>query len=124
MKKVLLILTFIFVLMIAGCSSPAQPEVNASTAKAEIIIVVDEKPEIITVEFNEGTNLMELMKANFEIETAFEDSFIIGIDGLLADDSAKMGWMYYINGDFAMKGANEFIPEDGDLIEFKYESWK
>ncbi|MCT8138836.1 DUF4430 domain-containing protein [Anaerobacillus sp. CMMVII] len=124
MRKLLFLVTIFFALLTVGCSNEVKQESSTSAANAQIILVVDEESEVFEVEFVEGLSLMEIMKENFDVETAFEDSFIIGINGLLADDSAKMGWMYTINGEFAMKGANEYTPEDGDTVEFKYESWE
>lgn len=123
-QKLLLLMSIFFALMMIGCSETVNEEPESKLSQAEIIVVIDEISDNHQVEFIDGTSLMEIMKENFEIETAFEDSFIIGINEVLADDEAKLGWMYYINGDFATSGANDYIPEDGDVVEFKYESWE
>lgn len=124
LKKAFVLFTIFIALIVVGCSNGEKSDTSTTVAKADIILVVEEEKENFTVEFEEGSSLMDIMKSNFEIETAFEDSYIIGINGLLANDEAKVGWMYYVDGEFATKGANDFTPEDGDSIEFRYESWE
>lgn len=70
----------------------------------------------------EGTTLMEVMEENYEVEQT--EGFINSIEGIAGNEEEKMAWMYTINGDDAMVGANEYEVEDGDEIAFNYQSWE
>ncbi|MEC3884707.1 DUF4430 domain-containing protein [Halobacillus litoralis] len=91
-------------------------EVQVSKNNGEEMMAEDE----ITVE--EGTTLMEVMEENYEVEQS--EGFINSIEGIAGNQEEKMAWMYTINGDEAMVGANEYEVEDGDEIVFDYQSWE
>ncbi|KHE71393.1 DUF4430 domain-containing protein [Halobacillus sp. BBL2006] len=70
----------------------------------------------------EGTTLMEVMKENFEVKES--EGFINSIEGIEGNQEEKMAWMFTINGEEAMVGANEYEVEQGDEIVFDYHSWE
>ncbi|ARI77211.1 DUF4430 domain-containing protein [Halobacillus mangrovi] len=70
----------------------------------------------------EGTTLMEVMKDNFEVKES--EGFINSIEGIEGNQEEKMAWMFTINGEEAMVGANEYEVEQGDEIIFDYHSWE
>ncbi|MFD2925845.1 DUF4430 domain-containing protein [Halobacillus naozhouensis] len=74
----------------------------------------------VTVE--EGTVLMEVMKNNFEV--AEKDGFITGIKGISASKGEKRAWMFTINGESSMVGANKYEVKQGDEIVFDFQSWE
>ncbi|SDP45112.1 DUF4430 domain-containing protein [Halobacillus aidingensis] len=117
--------------MLAGCGTQEGSETSATQEEqvqevtvqvqlskndGEEMIAEDE----ITVE--EGTTLMEVMEDNYEVEQS--EGFINSIEGIAGNQEEKMAWMYTINGDEAMVGANEYEVEDGDEIVFDYQSWE
>ncbi len=65
---------------------------------------------------------MEVMEENYEVEQT--EGFINSIEGIAGNEEEKMAWMYTINGEDAMVGANEYEVEDGDEIAFNYQSWE
>lgn len=123
-QRVLLVFSLFLALLLVGCQEKVDGVEAGQEISAIINIVIDEEVETEEFTFQSGTNLMDIMKENYEIETAFEDAFIVGINGVLADDAEKIGWTYYLNGEMAMVGAKELFLEDGDLVDFKYESWE
>lgn len=54
------------------------------------------------------------------------DKYIVGINGLNQFDCGEQsGWLYYINGESAMVGADEYVLENGDSVEWRYvTSWE
>lgn len=36
------------------------------------------------------------------------------------DFTPESGWSYFINGEYAMVGIGDYIPEDGDVLEFRF----
>ncbi|WP_406944059.1 DUF4430 domain-containing protein [Halobacillus sp. SY10] len=117
--------------MLAGCGTQEGSETSATQEEqvqevtvqvqlskndGEEMIAEDE----ITVE--EGTTLMEVMEDNYEVEQS--EGFINSIEGIAGNQEEKMAWMYTINGDEAMVGANEYEVKDGDEIVFDYQSWE
>lgn len=71
----------------------------------------------------EEISIMDLMKQYFDVETAYDDKFIMSIDGIAPEDVTKESWMIYVNGEMALKGATDIMLKKGDKLEFKYEKF-
>ncbi|MGR9049881.1 DUF4430 domain-containing protein [Halobacillus faecis] len=119
------------VAVLAGCGTQEEKETSATQEEQvqEVTVQVQVSKnngeemmaeDEITVE--EGTTLMEVMEDNYEVEQS--EGFINSIEGIAGNQEEKMAWMYTINGDEAMVGANEYEVEDGDEIVFDYQSWE
>ncbi len=71
-------------------------------------------------------NLLEKICADNNLELEYDppkDSlgvFITNIDGIVNDGSSNKWWTYWVNNKMAMKAADQFILQDGDIIEWKY----
>ncbi|GEN53870.1 DUF4430 domain-containing protein [Halobacillus faecis] len=133
MKKWNTVLTamILAVAVLAGCGTQEENETSATQEEQvqEVTVQVqlskNDGEEMmaedeITVE--EGTTLMEVMEDNYEVEQS--EGFINSIEGVAGNQEEKMAWMYTINGEEAMVGANEYEVEDGDEIVFDYQSWE
>ncbi|MBX0356176.1 DUF4430 domain-containing protein [Halobacillus sp. Nhm2S1] len=133
MKKWNTVLTamILAVAVLAGCGTQEEKETSATQEEQvqEVTVQVqlskNDGEEMmaedeITVE--EGTTLMEVMEDNYEVEQS--EGFINSIEGVAGNQEEKMAWMYTINGEEAMVGANEYEVEDGDEIVFDYQSWE
>ncbi|UOQ93620.1 DUF4430 domain-containing protein [Halobacillus shinanisalinarum] len=116
-------------LVLAGCQSESGGEETASKQeeKQEVTLQIElsknkgEKvisTKDVTVE--EGTMLMDVMKNNFEVEE--NEGFITGIEGITATD--EKAWLFTINGESAMVGANEYEVKQGDEIVFDFHAWE
>lgn len=70
----------------------------------------------LSTEVEEGSLLLDVMKENFEIEET--DGFITSINGHAQDDEAGKYWLFDVNGEMGMVGANQYEVQEGDLIEW------
>ncbi|HLR65085.1 MAG TPA: DUF4430 domain-containing protein [Pseudogracilibacillus sp.] len=139
-KRLIQLLTiFSIVLMIVGCSNNNEltnnntnntnnvENVENEEGQIEVLISITKEEgeeEISTkeVKVEEGAILMDVLEDNFEIEE--ENGLITSIDGVEADDSEQIAWMYFVNGDFASVGANEYELQAGDDVNFDLQSWE
>ena len=91
--------------------------------KAEI---VPESGVILEIETfcNEGDNAFELLISNLKakrIHFEADDGYLTAISNIYAGDcGANSGWMFFINGELAEKGAPDTVIHNGDKVEFKY----
>ncbi|WP_079530163.1 DUF4430 domain-containing protein [Halobacillus hunanensis] len=119
------------VFVLAGCqtegggekASASQEEKQQVTLNIELSKNKGEKVlanKEVTVE--KGTVLMEVMKNNFEV--AEKDGFITGIKGITASEEEQKAWMFTINGESSMVGANKYEVKQGDEIVFDLQSWE
>ena len=128
MKKWLLLLAASMTLAACG-TTPAEDTVESTEVSSTVVTPETETAEIsvqvdgeeiedgrITVELTEGEVLLDIMKANFEIEEA--NTFITSINGHAQDEGAKKYWLFDLNGDMAPYGAGDLELKDGDLVEF------
>ncbi|MCA0982977.1 DUF4430 domain-containing protein [Halobacillus yeomjeoni] len=135
MKKIYVLLLSVLLAggVLSGCGTVQQDGSQASASqqeeKEEISVVVkitkqngEEKLVDQEISVEEGSTLMELMKENFDVEES--EGFINEIEGISMNQEKKMAWMYTINGEEAMVGANEYQLEQGDVIVFDYHSWE
>lgn len=92
-----------------------------------IISVFGEDGEIegspVEINVDHETDVLAYMVENFSVE-GDEEGFITSIDGVEQDDSEGLYWLYYINEEMPSVGAGDYIVEDGDLIEWKLESFE
>ena len=139
MKKIMMTaVTFLSVLVIAGCSNNNNDDSVASTTKtSESTVVSSEKQEeqatIVLQEddkeisskevtFTDDDSLYDVMKNNFELED--DDGFITSIDGHEQDEKAQKYWTFTINDKEIMKGAKEVSLKSGDKVDFSLAEMK
>ena len=130
MKKFLALLAAGFVL--TGCSTT--DTAVESSSEAVVSSVVEESISVTiqisvdgesvddltkTLEVEEGAILLDVMKEHYEIEET--DTFINTINGYQQDDANGKYWLFDVNGEMGMKGANETELQEGDVIEWKLE---
>ena len=132
-KMKFLFLTVLGLLTISGCavgsetpeSTTVESTISSSISQqvATITLKIDGKEiETKEVTFEEGDVLYDVMVANFTIEA--KDGFITSIDDHKQDEAAGKYWLYDINGEMALKGAQELTLESGDTVLFKLEEMK
>jgi len=128
-KKILFIfLSVITILAFVGCAK------ESSLENGHIKIVISKNfgkeqlhNDIVAVK--ESTNVMEIMKENYEIETAYGGSFVNAIDGLKSgftgnkEKKSKIDWFYYINGILTHVGAEDYYLKSGDTVIWDYHDW-
>lgn len=99
-----------------------EEQVSESEQEETISITISEnnQEEIIAEEevpVEEGEILYEVMEENFDIE-ATEEGFITSIEGVSQNEEEGKYWMYYVNGEMAEVGAQDYKLEPGDEVTF------
>ncbi len=147
MLKKILICVFVFVTVIVGvsCSSNKASDGSISVSlKVECSEVIDnmghelygiteEKIDIVPengvilevkTSCNEGDNAYDLLISNLKakkIHFEADDGYLTAISNIYAGDCGPVsGWMFFINGELAEKGAPDTVLNNGDKVEFKY----
>lgn len=87
----------------------------------------DGKPATSSAVFlvKEGKTALELLKGSHEsiVKTYSFGSLVESIDGL-ANGTDKKYWIYYVNGQTAEVGADQYTLKAGDVVEWKFEAQK
>lgn len=94
---------------------------NPETTDVEISIkdTVNDK-EILTEDAKIDENgLKDYLEKNHK--AVFEDGMMTELDGISQDESKNQYWMYYVNDQMAEVGIGDYVPKDGDKIEFRFE---
>ncbi|WP_212551787.1 DUF4430 domain-containing protein [Terribacillus saccharophilus] len=124
MKKALHMLSVLLLAagILAGCGTAEQPQQNQQAeqqTEQQVTVTLSEDGEEISskeVSFEEGDNLLDVMKENFEIEE--DGGFITAIDGHAQDANANKYWLFTVNEEMSPVGANEVELKDGDEVVF------
>jgi len=114
----------------ASTDGPAeQTEENDVSEQNEdtvlITISIDEGSEYVDekeIPIEEGDILMDVMKQNFYVEE--EGGFITSIERVSAEEDEEKGWIFFINGEMAMVGAEEYELSPGEEITFDFQAWE
>ncbi|WP_240335272.1 DUF4430 domain-containing protein [Paraliobacillus sediminis] len=119
-NHVKLIMAFLVsTLILLGCGQTETPDetTNANEQAVNIVISTDNGEEVIsdeTIEIEENEILMDVLEENYEIEDV--DGFITSIDGVEQTDDKF--WLYEVNDEEALVGANEYELSSGDEVVF------
>lgn len=97
---------------------PSKVEV-AMTETISISIVLQEEGKFLSaiskdVKSEEGQNLLEVMKENYDLTV--EDGRIFAIENYEQNAKEKKYWRYTINGKEATKRASDYILKNQDVI--------
>lgn len=68
-----------------------------------------------------GKTAMDLLKSKAKVETTDSSfgSFVVSINAV--PNSTDHFWMFYVNGELASTGADQYQTKEGDKIEWRYE---
>ncbi|NLK72020.1 MAG: DUF4430 domain-containing protein [Clostridiales bacterium] len=120
----------IVALMLLISMTACNGEDNTGKKDVEIIISKDFGNEILSINKHEskGDTVLDVMQANYEVETAYGGSFINGIDGIVSGftgkkNREKVDWFYYVNGILAQIGSGDFEIRAGDVVIWDYHDW-
>ncbi len=76
---------------------------------------------------NPGDTVIDILKANTEVETQYGGGFVSSINGLATGytgpNKEKRDWFYYMNGIMTAVGAQNYLPVSGDVIWWDYHDW-
>ena len=97
---------------------------------------IAENPQTTNVEiiFYDKVNDKEILKENADLDkdglqsylennhkAKFEDGMMTELEGISQDANKNQYWMYYVNDEMADVGIGDYVPKDGDKIEFRFE---
>lgn len=144
-KKLLLILLLVLVISLAAACAPKEEAAGSCelVISCETILAnedalkalsADKKALIpedgfvvaaVTLDFYENETVLDVVQRYAQEEKLHIDvvdgSYISGIGNIYGGDCGELsGWLFFMNGESSMVGANEALLADGDLIEFKY----
>lgn len=99
-----------------------EEQASESEQEEAVTITISEnnQEEIVAEEevpVEEGEILYDVMEENFDIE-ATEEGFITSIEGVSQNEGEGKYWMYYVNGEMAEVGAQDYKLEPGDEVTF------
>lgn len=119
------------ILTLAACGDTNQMALNESSAlvpsEVEVAmtgtistsIVLQEEGKVLSaiskdVKSEEGENLLEVMKENYDITV--QDGFISAIENYEQNAKEEKYWGYTVNGEEVTIEASDYILEDQDVI--------
>ncbi len=81
------------------------------------------------VDVNSNANALDVLTAASEEDSAYKfrdkkgmfGTVITGINGIGQIPEANMFWILYVNGKEADEGVSSFVPNENDVITFKFE---
>ena len=101
-------------------------QVDVKEGLATIAVFSNEseiKGSPVEIDVDHEMDVLAYMVENFSVEGT-DEGFITSIEGIEQDESEGLYWLYYVNEEMPSVGAGEYIVEDGDLIEWKLESFE
>ncbi len=103
---------------------PSQKSANA-VKKITVQQKITGQAEFSSQQIEEGKTALDLLN---ETESAVttgekENAYVVGINGIKAEEEKKEFWAFYINGKQAAVGAGSYKLKDGDKIEWKKENY-
>lgn len=116
--------------LLVGCSTASddvkQDEEKVTTEGSITIIVSEEEADELysekEVTIEEDAILMDVMKENYDIEE--DDGFITAIDGISPEEDEQKAWIYSVNDEEALVGAEEYELSIDDEVVFDLQSWE
>lgn len=116
-------------MLLASCSA-SESKAADTAAEVEVIVAVaandDQgiKAQEQDVKVAEGATVLDATEAS-SFEPVVEDSeygaYVSSLCGVAAEGNS--GWVYTVNGESVMEGADACVLEAGDSVEWSYMSW-
>lgn len=107
---------------ISQTESVSEPSLQSATL---VIDYGDSEPQAFSMELNEGStafsllqNMSETQNIPLTIEQYDFGVFVNSIGG--KESSAKMAWIYFVNGESGTVAADQMKINPGDTVEWKY----
>jgi hypothetical protein len=125
--KILLLVTVVAVIVLLGVtrftsnksSSTNEEHISSNVTAPDVNITEDGKK--VSYVGEEGKTALELLKHHTQADTK-DTSFgeqVIAINGV--GQTANSFWLYYVNGEPAQVGADQYQTNDADTIEWRLE---
>lgn len=117
-------LLLLFATLLISCTSVTK-DVNVSLVVDSTIAAdadfVHEALVTIDERANAGACFTKYLDSLEIAHEGFSDGFVTKIDSYPLE--GNYSWMFYINGELADVGVNDYIPENGDSISLVYTDW-
>lgn len=86
--------------------------VSARTANVSVAAFLDEGAAALNISVQK------------EYWTGYHSYFVVGIHGEVNGEGGRY-WQYYVNGDLPMVGCSQYVLQDNDRVEWRFEkpSW-
>lgn len=105
-------------------SRPTTTEKKRVQAKhITVTQTIQEAAETVTVEA--GQTALDLIQKTAEVKVKGEgkNAFVTAINNVEAQEAKKQFWAFYVNGKPAEVGAGSYVLKNGDIIEWKLETY-
>lgn len=128
MKRLLLFILFISIIFSGYALYQSRSLSNKKSITQGTITVylkVTGRESFIKHEFTKGKTALDLTRKKEDIVTKGDgaNAYVIGINGMKADNTKKEFWAFYVNGKKAEVGTGSYILKEGDKIEWKIEKY-
>src|SRR5690606_16409355 len=107
---------------------PQTPSAVEESSQATLQILIDGQVATYQVTITKDTNALTLLtdeatKKGWEIEVETYDfgTLVESING--QSNTADKAWIYFVNDQAANVGADQMKIQDGDVVEWKYETF-
>ncbi len=123
-KKRLIVLLFLSLCLLAACGNGGQPQVTATVQVTLIDMAGNQLLDAETTVSSAAPNAEEAVK-----QACKENNIPMTLTGGMFDgfggqkSTQTDGWLLYVNGKQAEKGAADIPIQDGDQISFRYENY-
>ena len=125
LKKIIIILAIVALAVLAtagwlAISNNTDLEVQTQTEQAEV--EQNDETQITYAATAGKTALEQLLELNDTVVTqeASYGTYVDSINGLKGGENGAY-WIFFVNGEMASVGADAYIAEGGELIEWKYQ---
>jgi|GEM_PF-3875417 len=112
--------TGLLVLLVAAVLILTNPGSGGATGTFSLTVSLDNSAEVLFDELlslQPDQSLLQIMEVK-ELAMEVDNGLIISLCNVSQDTEIGKYWLYTINGEFAMVGAGEYYPENGDQIVF------
>lgn len=94
---------------------------ETSDADKEVTIVITTANEELaneTVGASSDDTLMDIMESHFDVDVT-EEGFVEALEGVAQDPDEGLFWVFEVNDEMVTVGAEEFVPEDQDIVTWE-----
>ena len=111
-------------------SSEKEVAISGERGEGKLVLTVNEgsgQERNFESNFNEGLTAFQFLKETMEENGIFlgtktyDFGTMVETIGSKSNGQDGLYWMYYVNGELPMAGADQYVLNPGDRVEFKFE---
>jgi hypothetical protein len=113
----------LLVVALAGCGGGSTP---ANPPEAAVLVTTDCGAKVVVPKTSVAADetAMRSLDRVADVATDSGGKFVTAIEGVQQDTGKKLGWLYYVNGKPADKGAAEVKLSAGDVEWWDLHNWE